>query len=83
MMTSFSLIWNNQGLASLKLQVTHKLFLGITISIDPVIKEKESIFKFAKFYLTREIIRSSRSKNINKPWPCKASPHYDFIRGQN
>ena len=57
--------------------------LGITISIDPVIKEKESIFKFAKFYLTREIIRSSRSKNINKPWPCKASPHYDFIRGQN
>ena len=23
-------------------------FLGITISIDPVIKEKESIFKFAK-----------------------------------
>ena len=58
-------------------------FLGITISIDPVIKEKESIFKFAKFYLTREIIRSSRSKNINKPWPCKASPHYDFIRGQN
>ena len=44
--------------------------LGITISIDPVIKEKESIFKFAKFYLTRETSRSSRSKNINKPWPC-------------
>ena len=66
-----------------ELQVTHKLFLGITMSIDPVINEKESIFKFAKFYLTCEIIRSSRSKNINKPWPCKASPHYDFIRGQN
>ena len=45
-------------------------FLGITISIDPVIKEKESIFKFAEFYLTRETSRSSRSKNINKPWPC-------------
>ena len=32
-------------LALLKLQVTHTPFLGITISIDQVIIEKESIFK--------------------------------------
>ena len=44
--------------------------LGTTISIDPVIKEKESMFKFTEFYLTRKTSRSSRSKNINKPWPC-------------
>ena len=37
----------NQGLAFLKLQVTHTPFLGITISIDQVIIEKESILKFA------------------------------------
>jgi len=45
-------------------------FLGTTISIGPVIKEKEAIFKFTEFYLTRKTLRSSRSKNINKPWPC-------------
>ena len=55
----------SESLASLKLHMTHTPFLGITISIDQVITEKESIFKFTELHNS-----TSNQKNINNLWPC-------------